>query len=338
MRPGTSYGVPGGAILALLPLLLTVPGLAPQESPGASNEETVASLAAGRVVIAVVKGAIVIGTIENPIESDTHPPTPVPIGSEKVGIILGPVRWSSPSAHREIARLDEDLPHLRSTAVTQTPHLATEPVGSEASDLEVTGRGFLDRLNELAQDLHGKVDLPASEPFAELIVADYFSGYGPEVWQLAYKMKQLEETPGYYTTRVLLPSYVQLYPPEKGQPHTLIEFAYPPENSPPALLDLLRGNDPRLQALVSSDAKMSGVARLLLAGESQKALAADATQFLRAALDALAPPGSRETMCVISEEDGFSWVLPPPKEQPLKGQGLAPTRAPDAPSLLHPSQ
>src|SRR4029077_18867411 len=111
------------AILAMIAFLLGAPRLAPQQEPGAVNEEMVASLAAGRVVILVVKGAILIGTVEDPIEADTHPPTPVAIGSERVGVILGTVRWSSPSSQREIARLDEDLPHLRSTAVTPTPHL-----------------------------------------------------------------------------------------------------------------------------------------------------------------------------------------------------------------------
>jgi hypothetical protein len=321
------------AILGLVAFLLPAPRLAQQE-PGASNEETVASLAAGRVVIAVVKGAILIGTVENPIEADTRPPTPVQIASERVGVILGTVRWSSPSSQREIARLDEDLPHLRSAAVTQTPRLTTDATGVEASDLEVVGRGLLDRLNEVAQDLHSNVHMPANEPLAELIVADYFTGYGPEVWQLSYGMKQQEETPGYWTTRVLLPSYVQTFPPPKGQPRTLVEFAYPPENAPPTVLDLLRQKDPRLESLMASDPKMAGVGRLLLAGESTKILPADATQFLRAALDAIAPPSTRETMAMISEEDGFSWILPPPHEQPLPG--IAPNRPPEAPSLLHP--
>jgi hypothetical protein len=323
-----------GALGGLVWFLFAAPQLAPQQAPGASNEETVASLAAGRVVVMVVKGAILIGTIENPVEADTHPPTPVAIGSERVGVILGTVRWSSPSSQREIARLDEDLPHLHSSAITQTPHLASDPTGGEASDLEMVGRGLLDRLNDVAQDLHSRIDMPATEPLAELILADYFTGYGPEVWQLSYPIKQQEETPGYWTTRVLLPTYVQMYPPEKGQPRTLVEFAYPPENGSPTVLDLLRQKSPQLQRLVASDPKMAGVARLLLAGESTKILPADATQFLRAALDAIAPRNTRETMAIISEEDGFSWILPPPREEPLPG--VAPARPPDAPSLLHP--
>ena len=340
MPPLPKLGFPAsmksfGTVLAIT-LLFAGPQAAAQDQSSPENEETVASLAAGRVVIAVVKGAILVGTIENPIEADTHPPMPVAIGSTRVGVILGAVRWSSPSSQREIARLDEDLPHLRSRAVTQAPHLSTDPAGTEATDLESVGQGLLDRLNELAQDLHAKVDLPAKEPLAELILASITTGYGPEVWQLTYPIKQQEETPGYWTTRVLLPSYVQFWPPEKGQPHTLMEFAYPPENPPTTLLELLRQKDPRLEKLISSDAKMAEVARLFLQGDSNRILAADATQFLRAALDAIAPPDTRETMAIINEENGFAWVLAPPRETPLPS--LMPARPSDAPSLLHPTQ
>ena len=324
-----------GAVLAIA-LSFAVPQAAGQDPSDAPNEETVASLSAGRVVVAVVKGAVLIGTIENPIEADTHPPTPVAIGSVRVGVILGAVRWSSPSSQRETARLDEDLPHLRSRAVTQAPHLGSDPTGTEATDLEMVGQGLLDRLNEVAQDLHAKVDLPPKEPLAELILAGYATGYGPEVWQLTYPMKQMEATPGYWTTRVLLPSYVQFWPPEKGQPRTLMEFAYPPESAPPTLLDLLHQKDPRLENLISSDAKMAEVARLFLQGDSNKILPADATQFLRAALDAIAPPNTRETMAIINEENGFAWVLAPPLEATLPG--IQPARQPEAPSLLHPTK
>jgi hypothetical protein len=323
----------------ILALVVTLPACIPpaeaQEQTSPPNEETVASLAAGRVVIAVVKGAILIGTIENPIEADTHPPTPVAIGSERVGVILGAVRWSSPSSQQEFARLDEDLPHLRSREVTRAPQLSIDPTGVEATDLESVGKGLLDRLNEVAQNLHGKVDLPAKEPLAELIVAGYLPSYGPEVWQLAYGMKQQEEEPGYWTTRVLLPNYVQLWPPEKGQPHTLIEFAYPPENAPTTLLELLRQKDSRLEKLISSDPKMAVVARSFLSGESIKLSPADATQFLRAALDAMAPPNVRETMAAINEETGFAWILAPPQEKRLPVS--LPDRPPDAPSLIHPN-
>ena len=52
---------------------------APQQTNDAPHDEVVANLASGRVVIAVVKDAILIATIENPIEPETRPPTPVQI-------------------------------------------------------------------------------------------------------------------------------------------------------------------------------------------------------------------------------------------------------------------
>ena len=129
-----------------------------------------------------------IGTVENPIEADTHPPIAVAFQSERVGVILGAVDWSSPPRNKKSLGSIEELPHLRSTARICTAPAFGErsPGGDEATDIEAIGQGLLERLNDVAQNLHGKVDLPANEPLAELIVADYLAGYGAEVWQLTY--------------------------------------------------------------------------------------------------------------------------------------------------------
>ncbi len=118
----------------------------------------------------------------------------------------------------------------------------------------------------------------------------------------------------YYDTHVSHPAYLQFWPPEKGQPHTLVEFQYPPEKPAPTLLDLLRQKDPRMEKICASDAKMREVADRFLEGQSGKILAADATQFLRAALAVLAPQDARQTMAVIGVETGFEWILRPPPE------------------------
>jgi hypothetical protein len=329
-----------GAVLAIALWLIgpwaSAPRATAQDIPGAPTEEIVANLAAGRVVIAVVKNAILVASVEDPIEAETRLPTPVALASERLGVILGPVEWWSPSSQQEIARLDKELPHLRSLPVATTPHLGQSQGGEEATDIEAIGSGLLGRLNEVAQGLHSKVNLPADEPFAELIVADYLAGYGPEVWQLAYRIKQEQQRADYWTTRVLAPRYLQFWPPEKGQPRTLVEFYYPPDNAPPPLLDLLRQRDPRLEKIRSSDAKMAEVADRLLAGESNKVSAADATQLLRAALDAIAPPEAQETMAMIAPETGFAWVLPPPPEPPTTR--LQPERPTGAPTLAKPPQ
>jgi hypothetical protein len=140
----------------------------------------------------------------------------------------------------------------------------------------------------------------------------------------------------YYDTQVSHPAYLQSWPPEKGQPHTLVEFQYPPENPTPSLLDLLRRKDPRLEKICASDVKMRQIADLFLEGQSGKILAADATQFLRAALAVLAPQNARQTMAIIGIETGFDWILRPPPEpkRANANQQADQERPADAPSLL----
>jgi hypothetical protein len=324
-------------LLLLAPLaLLLLLGAAQDTSTFTPTDETVANLAAGRVVIAVVRDAILVATNENPIEPEARPPTPVPLSSGRLGVLLGPVFWWSPTSKLALASLDQELPHLHSHLIANVPHLAAEQSGQEATDLETIGQGLLERLGDVARNLHGKVDLAPNQPLIRLVIADYLPGYGPEVWQLDYGVKQEEEQDGYWMTRVLRPAYLQFWPPEKGQPHTLVEFAYPSENVQQTLVTLLRQKDPRLEKIAASDPKMSQVANEFLDGESNKIAPADATQFLRAALDATAPPKARETMAIITPEKGCDWILAPPPEPK---SSLAQSQRPaDAPSLLEGSR
>jgi hypothetical protein len=163
-------------------------------------------------------------------------------------------------------------------------------------------------------------------------VADYFAGYGPEIWQLSYQLDQEQQSNDFWTSGVERPSYLQFYPPEKGQPRTLVEFDYPADNAPPSVLDLLRQQDPRVQRVLESDPTMREVAQHFLDGTSDKVRAADATQFLRAVLDAIAPPHARETVGILHPETGFNWVLAPPPESPThreKRPAGAPTLEPE---------
>ena len=319
-------------LLAFMPHVRYLRGAAqnPSDTPG---EEVVANLAAGRVIVAVVKDAILIGTIENPIEAQTHVPAPVGMSGHRAGILLGAVDWFSPSTQLSLGRLDKELPHLRSRATNAGPHLEPSQSGAEAADIEMIGQGLLERLSVIAKNLHGRIELPANEPIAELVITGYAQGYGAEVWQLTYPLKQELERGDFWDTRVGLPAYLQFWPPEKGKPHTLLEFNYPPENPPAALIDLLRQNDPRLQSIRTSDPKMAEVAEKLLRGESNKISSTEATQFLRAAMSAVSPPKSRQTFAVISEDSGFDWILPPPPEP--KGPNPPKEREPEAPTLVH---
>ena len=307
---------------------------AAQQVQDVPTEEVVVNFAAGRVVIAVVKDAILIGTIENKIETQTHPPIPMAMNRTRAGILLGAVDWFSPSSQLQLARLDTELPHLHGHFAASGPHLNQAQATPEASDIEIIGQNLYERMNVVAGNLHGKLDWPQEEPVAELILADYLQGYGPEVWQLTFNLKQEMQRLDYYDTHISHPAYLQGWPPEKGQPHTLVEFQYPPENPAPALLDLLRRKDPRLEQICASDVKMRQVADLFLQGQSGKILAADATQFLRAALAVLAAQDARQTMAIIGIDSGFDWILRPPPEPKRANAQAEQERPADAPSLL----
>jgi hypothetical protein len=326
-------GIAALFVLAIALLLSPYPAAA-QQVQDVPTEEVVVNFAAGRVVIAVVKDAILIGTIENKIETETHPPIPMAMNRTRAGILLGAVDWFSPSTQLQLARLDTELPHLHGHFAAPGPHLSQVPTTAEASDIENVGQNLYERMNVVAGNLHGKLDWPQDEPVAELILADYLQGYGPEVWQLTFTLKQEMQRLDFYDTHISHAAYLQSWPPEKGQPHTLIEFQYPPENAAPTLLDLLRRRDPRLEKICASDTKMREVADHFLEGQSGKIVGADATQFLRAALAVLAPQDARQTMAIIGIETGFDWILRPPPEPKRANAQPDQERPADAPSLL----
>jgi hypothetical protein len=334
-------------LFALASALATVLALGPcitraQETTEAPSEEVVVNFATGRVIIAVVKDAIIVATVENPIEPQTHPPIPVELNARRVGVLLGAVDWFSPSSQVELARLDRELPQLRSQFASPVPGIITAPgrpqALAEATDLEGVGQGVLERLNRVASTLHAKVSWPATEPIVQLILAGYVEGYGPEVWQLSFPLIQEMRKLDYYDTRITRPVYLQFWPPEKDQLHSLVEFQYPPENKSPTLLELLRTKDPRIEKICSSNPKMREVADRLLQGDYKKIPAADATPFLRAALSATSEPQFRQTLAVIGFESGFEWVLRPPAEPKSAAppQQAEKDRPEGAPSLLGP--
>lgn len=316
---------------------------AAQETSQSGGQEVATNLATGHVLITVVKDAILIATVEDPIEAGTRPPTPVALESSRVGIILGPVDWFSPSSQLQIVNFDKELPHLkaRTSVPPPGPHLGPSQGGDQASDIESIGQGVGERLNLVAKGLRSRVSLGENEPFAQLIIADYLSGYGAEVWQLSYGMKQEQQKGDFWETRVLRPSYLQFWPPEKGQPKTIVEFDYPAQKNSPSLLDLLKKKDPRLDGLRNSDPQMAMVASQIQT-DSTKLYAADATQFLRAALAAVTPSDRRQTMSVITMDRGFAWIIRPPAEpehaapqQTAQAQSQEQEERPaDAPSLL----
>lgn len=294
------------------------------------EEEIVANLAAGRAVIAVVKDAIVMGSLEDRIEPQTLPPAIVALSSRRAAVLLGAAEWIEPAIHSALARLPLELPRLHPHGSLSSPHLQPT-AGGEAIDVEAFGQALLDRLNQVAAHVHGKLDIPPGQPVVELILADYVEDYGPEVWLLTYSLEQQPERGDYWTTQFSQPQYQQMWPPEKGQPHSLVEFSYPPDDAKQPVLDLLRRGSSGTADVAQ---RYPEVASALLAGESRKILAAGATSFLRSCLQALAVPSARAELAVVSQEQGFQWIIPPPAED--KSPPLEPSRPPGAPTLITP--
>ncbi len=291
----------------------------------APQEEVVASLAAGRVVILVTRDAILIGAAENPIEPETQPPLVVPLSDRRAGILLGPVVWSWPNSGREPVQLGLELRKAMGAAVGQGPgRLATEHAG----DLEQIGLTMLEPIREVAARIHHRLDLGPDEPLIELILAGYLEGYGPEVWSLRYRVRQEPLRGDYWGTRVLRPQYIQHYPPEKDQPRTIIELRYPPGDDSPRLVELLAQGDARLLRLSGADEGMAELFAQLEKGELHKAKSESAMEFLRTALNLLAQPEHALVVAKIEERMGFNWVLAPPEPMEKAEQEKRPPGAP----------
>jgi hypothetical protein len=309
-------------------VLLCFAGPAPsvraqQQPQGQPIGEVVANLAAGRVVIAVVRGGIVIAALENRIEPSTRPPQIVPLAGRRAGILLGAVQWMNLTSGEELARLSNELPSLRSTANGGGPSL--QPGGPQvSSEIEVVGLGVLERLRAVAENLHGELHLAPEEPLVELVLVGYDPEYGAEAWLLRYSITQRALSDDFWQTTVMRPSYTRLWPPEKGQPKDLVEVRYPPEDAGPSVEEMLRADDKRLAAARATDAANRKAATLFANGESLKASVKDATQFLRAAFAGIAPPNAGEAIAVLDYETGFNWIVQPPPEKKPRQSG-APT-------------
>jgi hypothetical protein len=240
------------------------------------------------------------------------------------------VDWFYLSPKEQIARLGIELPRLRMqrSGGASRPHL--QPGGPVvSSEVEQVGLALLERLRDVATHIHGQLELGPEDPIVELVLAGYNEETGGEAWLLRYTVTQEQERGEYWETRVMRPSYYCLWPPDKGQPHNLVEVRYPPDDSGPSLADLLRQGDPRLVRIRESDSSLARVADLLTGGESQNASLGDTEQFLRAALGAIAPENAKQAIATISGKEGFAWVLEPPSEKAA--------RPPGAPTLQRPT-
>ena len=305
------------------------------------EDEIVASLAGGRVIAQVAKDNIIIfAAINQPVEQNSVPPRVLQLDAMHVGVLLGASEWQIPSAPNPV-RLDRDY---QSSTQSPNQHYAQYP-GQEAPDLETIGIAFLEKLRPLVAQLHHKLDFRPDDALFELVILGFGPDYGPEVWQVEYRIEQQQVAARgeYWQTRILRPRFTQLYPPEGGKkaPHTIVEARYPPEdpealtskvvtqNTEPPLIALIQAGDPALTRLRSSDPKFAKVMDAIDHGQAQKASATDSADFLRAALPLIAG-GNKFFLGTMEEQHGFDWIVPP--DEPVEKTDDK-TRPPSAPSL-----
>lgn len=320
---------PGTQCMRLLLLLFSAMLLA--ATPASAQEgEIVGNLAGGRVIIHVARDAIIFAAIDRPMEATSIPPRVADIGPTHIGIFFGASEWQSPAQPKPI-RLDRNIPDVR---ITGNQGYQATP-GSGETDLEEIGVVFLEKLRPLVSQLHHKIDLKPDEPLLEIVLIGYApQDYGPEVWLIEYRLEQesVSATSDFWQTHILRPRFTQLYPPEKHQPKTLVEFRFPPNLQEVPLAGLIQQNDPRISSLRTSDVKFAKVVEQIERGQANKSNSQDAADFLRAALPLLAGKSSF-IEAQMGESGGFEWIVPP--EEPMEKQKRAEdkNRPPEAPTL-----
>jgi hypothetical protein len=325
---GPLFPMAGGIFLAWV-FLCWHSALAAQNQ--APEDEIVANLAGGRVIVHVARdGNIVFAAINQPVEAGGIPPRVVETDSTHVAVLLGASEWRLPADPKPV-RLDRNFERIQARDPKYQYSAEAEP------DLETIGVAVLEKLRPLTAQLHHKIDLPPDDPLLEMVLIGYApNNYGPEVWTIEYRVQQEQvSTRGeYWQTRILRPRFTQLYPPEKHAPRMIVEARYPDDLKAPTLMALIQGNDPAIAQLRSSDERFAKVIEAVDKGQAQKAVPTDAADFLRAILPLIS---NKQSFILAKMEDqhGFEWIVPPdePVEHAKKGEEDK-NRPPDAPSLL----
>lgn len=288
--------------------------------------EVAANLATGRVVFCVVHDAIVVAAIEGGGEVGSRPPAVVPVSAGRIGVLLGAVEWIKPDSGGKATRLDAELPAAAANATRPPSQKAID----DTSEIEKIGVGMLEQVRPMVDQIHHKLDLAPDEPLVDLLLADYVQNYGAEIWSVQYRVRQENLGNDFWTTRVLRPAYVQLYPPEKGQPLTFLEVVYPKKLSPLRLIEALTQHDPQLERIAGSSRETSEAMASIAAGNSTKAASGPVADFLRSALPAITGKQGSLVMAILDMNRGFQWLLPP--QEPVPPAKTQPSE-PEAPSL-----
>jgi hypothetical protein len=291
------------------------------------EDEIVANLAGGRVIVHVARDVIILAAIDQPVEQNSVPPRILDLDGAHIGVLLGASEWRIPADPKPI-RLDRNFQRTGG----RDPRYQTDP-GEAEPDLETIGTAFLEKLRPLVAQLHHKLDFSPDDAILQLVIIGFApADYGPEVWVAEFHIEQeMIATRGeYWQTRVLRPRFTQLYPPEKHAPRKLVESRYPAGTKGPTLAEMIQGNDPRITPLGAHEPRFEKVLENLRAGQANKAAPVDSVDFMRAALPLIAG-NARFVMGTMEERRGFDWVVPP--DEPIEKAVDDKNRPPEAPTL-----
>ena len=304
-------------------ILLPTAARAQQNAGG----EIVANLATGRAIFCVTKDAIIVAATSAGGEVGSRPPAVLPVSSGRIGVLLGAIDWTAPDTAKTM-RFDAELPAVAANALRRPSQKPAE----EPSEIEDIGVAVLELIRPIVDQIHHKLDLAPDEPLVELILADYVQDYGPEVWKLQYRVRQDNLANDFWQTRILRPAYVQLYPPEKGQPRTFVEADYPANIPQLHLAQRLAQPDPQVDRIAHSSRDVSDAVALVAAGNSTKARSSPISDFMRAAIPLAGGNEQSLVMAALDMNRGFQWILGPQEPIP-PGKTQTQPSEPDAPSL-----
>jgi hypothetical protein len=291
------------------------------------EDEIIANLAGGRVIVHAARDVIIFAAIDQPIERNSIPPRVMSLDSTHIGVLFGASEWRIPADPKPI-RMDRDFQHIGA----KDQRYESAP-GEAEPDLETIGIAFLEKLRPLVAQLHHKLDFVPEDPIFQLVIIGYGAdNYGPEVWVAEFRIEQEQiATRGeYWQTRILRPRFTQLYPPEKHAPRTIVESRYPADLKGPTLAELIQGNDPRIVGLGTKEPRFVKVIENIHAGQAQKAAPEDSANFMRAVLPLIAT-NAPFVLGTMDERRGFEWIVPP--AEPVEKVEEDKNRPPDAPTL-----
>jgi len=316
------------ALLAITSLTAVTTSFAQEQ---AREDEMVASLAGGRVIVDVARDTIIFAAIDVPIERNSIPPRVMGLDSGHIGILLGASEWRTPADPKPI-RVDRNFQRIGA----RDPRDERAP-GEAEPDLETIGTAFLEKLRPLIGQLHHKLDFSPTDPVFQLvIIGNAPSDYGPEVWVAEYFMEQemIASRAEYWQTRLLRPRFTQLYPPEKHAPHTLVESRFPATLKGPTLEEMIKSNDPRLASALQN-ARFEKVLENLRAGTAQKAVSADSADFMRSVLLLIAGDSPFILGTIGGQRGALEWIVPPsePVEKVQEDKNPPPEAPPPPPQI-----